>query len=101
MCNGVTVLLLIVHLCQPVTASLLLQEMDVLNPNSPVYDEELVARIRGLQRQHGPLCQRPFLLSGLSKQQHAWYLDHFGENLSPLAPPPPLPPAHPLFHLGP
>ena len=62
----------------------LAQELDLLNPNSPVYNAGLDADIRGLQKFTGPLCQGPNILSGLTKQQHAWYLDNMGKSPVPL-----------------
>lgn len=58
----------------------ILQEVDLLNPNAPVHDAELAAAIRALQKRAGPLSQGPCLLSGLTKQQHAWHVKHTGAN---------------------
>ena len=55
-----------------------LQEVDLLNPMAPVYNEELAQAIRGLQKNPGPLMQGPCLLSGMTKQQHAWHVKNIG-----------------------
>lgn len=52
--------------------------MDLLNPCAPVFDADLAAAIRGLQKHPGPLMQGPCLLSGLTKQQHAWHINNAG-----------------------
>ena len=62
-----------------------MQEVDLLNPNAPVYCVELASAIRGLQKHPGPLTQGPCLLSGMTKQQHAWHVKHTGAFLSLLS----------------
>lgn len=57
------------------------QEADILNPETPVYSAELDRDVRDLSRFAKTIMEGNHLLSGLTKQQHSWYMTNIGECL--------------------
>lgn len=58
------------------------QETDLLSPTCPIYDPEIDRAIREQSVRAKKLVDEDHLLSGLTKQQHKWYMSNIGRSFS-------------------